>query len=218
MDPPKQYYRLQGEIVAQYFQQLQIEMPQIKAYVSRYPRDAFFIQEVLRFHSVAGTIEQSFKNIGTNIDERIMSHILVRSLIENYFKLLYIYDDHTKSQARFDECVNGFKIQYAKLYNDNWLPNKNQLEPADPTWRSLSSPLDLNSMIATLMNIHGNRLSYLYFVYRISSFDTHGNSLEALFNASFNKTPCSFPVLKLEQVTELIANQYLVIWNNGNIP
>lgn len=77
--------------------------------------------------------------------------------------------------------------------------------------------VDLNRMIATLMNIHGNRLSYLYFVYRISSFDTHGNSLEALFNASFNKTPCSFPVLKLEQVTELIANQYLIIWNNGNI-
>jgi hypothetical protein len=60
MDPPKQCYRLQGGIVAHCFQQLQIEMPQIKAYVSRHPRDAFFIQEVLRFLSVAGTIEQSF--------------------------------------------------------------------------------------------------------------------------------------------------------------
>jgi len=204
--------------MAQYFQQLQAEIPQIKAKVPRHQRDAFFIQEFLRFHSVAGTIEQSFKNIRTNIDERIMSHILIRPLIENYFKLIYIYDDPTKSQARFDECVNGFKIQYAKLYNDNWLPNKNQLEPADPSWPSLRNPMDLNSMITALMNINGNRLNYLYFVYRIASFDTHGNSLEALFNASFNKTPCNFPVLDIEQVTELIANQYLVIWNNGNLP
>lgn len=204
--------------MAQYFQQVQIEIPKIKAYIPRHPRDAFFIQEVLRFHSIAGTIEQSFKNIGTNIDERIMSHILIRSLIENYFKLLYIYDDPTKLQARFDECVNGFKIQYAKLYNDPWLPNKSQLEPSDPSWPTLNNPLDLNSMIAALMNIHGNRLNYLYFVYRIASFDTHGNSLEALFSASFSKTPCNFPVLNIDPVTELIANQYLVIWNNGNIP
>jgi len=204
--------------MAQYFQQLQSLIPQIKAYSPRHPQDAFFIQEVLRFHSVAGTIEQSFKNISTNIDERIMSHILIRSIIENYFKLLYIYDDPAKSQARFDECVSGFKIQYSKLYNDQWLPNKNQLEPADPSWPALRNPLDLNSMIAAIMNIHGNRLSYLYFVYRISSFDTHGNSLEALFEASFSKTPCNFPVLKVDQVTELIANEYLVIWNNGNIP
>lgn len=202
----------------QYFQHLQVEIPQIKAYGPRHPRDAFFIQEVLRFNSIAGTIEQSFKNIGTNIDERIISHILIRSLIENYFKLLYIYDDSTKMQARFDECVNGFKIQYAKLYNDQCLPNKNQLEPSDPSWPSLKSPFDLNSMIAALMNIHGNRLSYLYFVYRIASFDTHGNSLEALFSASFSKTPCNFPVLNVEKVVELIANQYLVIWNYGSIP
>ncbi|MGH2509643.1 MAG: hypothetical protein ACRDHZ_19875, partial [Ktedonobacteraceae bacterium] len=79
--------------MAHYFQQLEIELPRIKAHVPVHPRIAFFVQEVLRFYSVAGTIGQSFNNINTNIDERIMSHILIRSLIENYFKLLYIYDD-----------------------------------------------------------------------------------------------------------------------------
>jgi len=204
-------------MVAHDFQQLQHAIPGIKAYFSKNHRDAFFIQEVLRFHSVAGTIEQSFKNIKTNIDERIMSHILIRSLIENYFRLLYIYDDQNLSQTRFNECVNGFKIQYAKMCNDPWLPNKNQIEQAGPSWSALKSPMNLNSMLEALMTVHGNRLSYIYFVYRISSFDTHGNSLEALFNASFLKTPCNFPVLEIEKVIELIANQYLAIWNNGNI-
>jgi hypothetical protein len=204
--------------MGQDFQKLQGEIPGIKAHSPIHARHAFFIQEVLRFHAVAGTIEQSFQNIATNIDERIMSHIWVRSLIENYFKLLYIYDDPAKSQARFDECVRGFQIEYSKLYNDPWLPNKSQLEPADPSWKALKKPMDLNSMITAVMTIHGHRLGYLYFVYRIASFDTHGNSLEALFSASFKKSPCNFPVLKIEPVTELIANEYLMIWNNGSIP
>jgi hypothetical protein len=204
--------------VTQYFQQLQSELANIKAHTPKNHLDAFFIQEVLRFHSVAGTIDQSFKNVKTSIDERIITHILIRSLLENYFRLLYIYDNPELSQARFDECVNGFKIEYAKMYNDPSLPNKNQIEPADPSWPSLKSPMGLQSMLTALMNIHGNRLSYIYFVYRISSFDTHGNSLEALFNASFNKTPCNFPVLDIEKVTELIANEYLVIWGGVNTP
>lgn len=203
--------------MAQYFQQLQSELPNIKAHKPKSGRDAFFIQEVLRFHSIAGTIAQSFRNVKTSVDERIITHILMRSLIENYFRLLYIYDDPKLSQTRFDECVNGFKIQYAKLYNDPALPNKAQLEPADPSWPLLKSPMDLNRMLTVLMNIHGNRLSYIYFIYRISSFDTHGNSLEALFSASFNKGHCNFPVLDIEKVTELIANQYLVIWSQVNV-
>lgn len=204
--------------MTQYFQQLHGELASIKAYTPKNHLDAFFIQEMLRFHSIAGTIDQNFMNVKTSIDERIITHILMRSLIENYFRLLYIYDDPNLSQARFDECVNGFKIQYAKMYNDPSLPNKNQIEPADPSWTSLNRPMDLNSMLTALMNIHGNRLSYIYFVYRISSFDTHGNSLEALFNASFNKTPCNFPVLDIGKVTELIANEYLVIWARVNVP
>ena len=72
-------------------------------------------------------------------------------------------------------------------------------------------------MLTALMNNHGDRLNYIYFVYRISSFDTHGNSLEVLFKASFNKAPCNFPTLDMEKVTELIANEYLGIWDRINV-
>lgn len=202
--------------MGQYFQQLQDELAKIKVYAPKNQCDAFFIQEVLRFISIAGTIDQSFKNIKTSVDERIITHILIRSSIENFFRLLYIYDNAALSQSRFDACVNEFKIQYAKLYKDPILPHKNLLEPPDSSWPSLKGQMDLNSMLTALMNDHGNKLNYLYFVYRITSFDTHGNSLEALFKASFNKTPCNFPVLNIEQVSELIANQYLVIWAQIN--
>jgi hypothetical protein len=200
--------------LAQQFDALKNKIAAILAFKPTKPRDAFFTQETLRFHSIAGSIEQNFLNTKVSIDERILTHILVRSLIENYFKLLYIFDDPTQSQARFDECVNGFKREYSKMYNDPFLPHKNQLEPPDPAWSSLKKPMDLNSMLAAL-NING---TYIYFVYRVSSFDTHGNSLEALFDASFSKKPCNFPVLDLGRVIELMATDYLRIWNNGTLP
>lgn len=198
--------------MTQYFHQIKSELTSIKAHTPINLWDAFFIQEVLRFNSIAGTICLNFNNVKTSIDERIITHILIRSLIENFFRILYIYDNAYLSRGRFDECVNGFKVQYAKLYNDPSLPNKNQIEPSDPSWASLKSSMDLNSMLMALWNAHGNRLDYLYFVYRISSFDTHGNSLESLFRAAFSKTACNFPVLDTDKVIELIANDYWVIW------
>ncbi|SHL85552.1 hypothetical protein SAMN05216428_107103 [Nitrosospira sp. Nsp11] len=200
------------------FDLLKMESSKILAFTPGNHRDAFFIQEMLRFHSIAGTIEHSFQNVKTSVDERILTHILMRSLLENFFRILYIFDSSTLSHTKFDVCVNGFKIEYAKLHRDPILPHKSQLEPADPSWPSLEKPMDLNSMLATVMNSYGVRLNYIYFVYRVSSFDTHGNSLEAFFDASFRKKPCNFPVLDIEKVTQIIADEYLRIWNNGNLP
>ena len=201
--------------MAQQFDALKLEIPAIRAFTPTKPRDAFFTQETLRFYSIAGSIEQSFLNVQVSIDERILTHILMRSLIENYFRILYIFDDPTQSQARFDECVNGFKREYIKMYNDQALPHRNLLEPPDPAWgTSPRAARDLNSMLAAL-NVSG---TYIYFVYRVCSFDTHGNSLEALFDASFNKKPCNFPVLNLGNVIEGIATDYLRIWNGGVLP
>ena len=84
------------------------------------------------------------------------------------------------------------------------------MEPADPTWAGLTRPKDINSMLAQLTNDHGDRLSFLYFVYRVASFDTHGNSMDALFQSVFGK-PCNFSALDFNYGFDLIANQYLVI-------
>ena len=63
-------------------------------------------------------------------------------------------------------------------------------------------------MLAQVRNTFGTRLDYLYFIYRIGSFDTHGNSLNSLFEAAFAKT-CNFPFLQIAPVIELIAGLYL---------
>jgi hypothetical protein len=169
------------------------------------------VSEVLRFNSVAGTVLQSLPSPQQNIDSRIITHILARSLFENYFWLLYIFDDPSTISQRFNELLNDFKIQYNKLYNEPLLPHKDKLKTPDPSWASLPKSKDINSMLAALRNDCGDRLSYLYFVYRITSFDTHGKSLKPLFDESFNKD-CNFPVLDLPKAFDLIANQYLVIW------
>ena len=44
---------------------------------------------------------------------------------------------------------------------------------------------NVNDMLTQVRNVHGDRLNYLYFVYRIASFDTHGKSLGTIFEAVF---------------------------------
>jgi len=51
----------------------------------------------------------------------------------------------------------------------------------------------------------------MYFLYRITSFDTHGKSMRSLFVEAFGKD-CHFPFLKIAEPIDLIANEYLEIW------
>jgi hypothetical protein len=201
--------------MTEYFTQLHNEFHRIQGHNPINEHDRFFIQEVIRFHSIAGTINTSFNKTETNIDGRIMSHILIRPLIENYFRILYIYDNDSESECKFNKLLNGFKKEYIKLYNEPELPDKDKMNTPDDSWRILASPLDLKSMLATLRNTDNVRLSFIYFIYRVSSFDTHGNSLEVFFNAAFN-TSCNFSCLDIEKVINLISNEYLIIWNKLN--
>lgn len=195
-----------------YFDQLKGELEAYRSLSSRGGHLGFFGQEVLRFYSVAGTLVEScdfrLDETASN-DERYFTHILIRSLLENYFWAIYLFDDPARSSNRYDELTNSFKRDYVKLLNESHLPHKDQLEPADPSWSNLPKALDVNSMMAQSTNDYGDRLNYLYFVYRITSFDTHGKSLGAIFQDVFGKT-CNFPVLKIGYAIELMANQYLV--------
>ena len=197
------------------FEQLKAELPTIKILSNTGGANGFFAQEVLRFHSIAGTLlENGFALDETSsVDERYLTHVLSRSLLENYFWVIYLFDDPAETSNRYEELKNSFKRDYAKLLNEPQLPRKNELEPANAAWANLPRALDVNSMLAQVKNDYGDRLSYLYFVYRIASFDTHGKSLETIFEAVFGKT-CNFPVLKIRYAFELIANQYRVVLND----
>lgn len=194
-----------------HFELFKNELPTITTISSSGGANGLFGQESLRFYSMAGTILANFKTgKSASVDERYITHVLARSLIENYFWLLYIFDNPAKKLNRYEELVNSFKRDYGKLLNEQLLPNKNQLEAVDPAWSSLSRALDVNSMLAQITNDYGDRLSYLYFIYRITSFDTHGKNLENIFQTTFGKK-VNFPVLDIGYAFDLIANQYLVI-------
>src|SRR5699024_941450 len=90
------------------------------------------------------------------------------------------------------------------------LPHKQQLKSPDSGWAKLPKAKDVNSMLAQVKNDHGDRLNYLYFTYRIASFDTHGKNLGTIGRSVFGKTE-NFPVLELNVAFELVANQYLFV-------
>lgn len=197
--------------MGQYFDQLKTNLEELKQLSARESAIGFFAQEALRFHSVAGTILTSFKaDTNASVDERYITHILSRSLMENYFWLLYIFDDAAKMDSRYQELINSFKRDYSKLLNEPLLPHKDKLEPSDSAWASAPKAMDVNSMLAQLTNDYGDRLSYLYFIYRVTSFDTHGKNLNSVLQAAFGKT-ANFPILDISKAFELVANQYLVI-------
>lgn len=198
------------------FDKLKAELPTITKLSKSADANGFFAQEVLRFHSIAGTllaVNEFTLDETSSVDERYLTHVLSRSLLENYFTIIYLFDDPAQTSNRYEELKNTFKEDYRKLLNEPLLPRKSELEPADATWKALSGLPNVNSMLAQVRNIHGDRLDYLYFVYRISSFDTHGRSLGTIFESVFGKK-CNFPVLKIKYAFELVANQYLVVLND----
>ena len=182
----------------------------IQSFATTIPHESFLKEEVLRFISIGGTVSSTFPNVATSIDERILSHILLRSAIENFFRLIYIFDNPYNSVARFESILNGFRRDYLKLFNSLNADFQSQIESADANWAALPGPPDLNSMLAQIRNTYGERLDYLYVIYRIGSFDTHGNSLNSLFEAVFSKK-CNFPFLEIVPVIELIADVYYTL-------
>lgn len=193
------------------FKQLENEISTIKTISTGVGANSFYAQEVLRFYSIAGTLLEQFDLDNLSVaEERYISHILSRSLLENYFWILYIFDDKNKKNIRYESLLDSFRKDYYKLMNEAMIKNHSGLESADPSWSSISRGLDVNSMLAQLKNDYGDRLSYLYFTYRISSFDTHGKNLSTVLESVFGKQ-VNFPYLKLKYAFDIISNQYLII-------
>jgi hypothetical protein len=191
-----------------HFQILKSELSSFSELGSKPGPIGFFGQEALRFHSIAGTLKESGMVANASVDERFISHILARSLIESFFWLVYIFDNTALRKSRYDELITSFKREYLRFYNEN-LPINSSLAAPDPNWVQLQGGLDVKSMIAQVRNDQGQRLDPLYSIYRILSFDTHGKSLNNIIMSALGSAIPNFPVLDLEYAFDLIANQYL---------
>lgn len=193
-----------------HFEVLKQQLPLLESLSKRQDEIGYFGQEALRFYSIAGTLKENDLLKNGSAGERQIAHILGRSLLEGFFWLVYIFDNPAQRQLRFSEKLSAFKREYGKFWNEKIVPGKSDMEPADPTWAGLPRPMDVNSMLAQVKNDHGDNLSFLYFVYRVASFDTHGNSMDVLFQSVFGK-PCNFSALNFPYGFDLVANHYLVI-------
>src|SRR5947209_4155488 len=129
-----------------YFDQLKEQLPTIRDLSSHGGVNGFFGQEAMRFHSIADTLLKNFSlDKRASVDERYITHILARSLLENYFWLIYLFDDPAQAENRYEQLTNSFKRDYVKLLNENRLPHKTDLEPADTSWSTLPRAPDVNS-------------------------------------------------------------------------
>lgn len=204
------------------FDTLKTEIPNIRALPQNADASGFFIQEVLRFYSLAGTmLEGNFKlDVTCSVDERYLTHVLSRSLLEPFFTILYIFDDFSQMAARYEEQKNTFKDQYRKLMNDFNTPEwsvfmqayGSQLQATDPQWSSVNRLPNVKDMVYKVRTSHQGRLDYLYPLYRITSFDIHGRSLGTIFESVFGQK-CNFPVLNVKNAIELMSDGYLFILN-----
>jgi hypothetical protein len=196
--------------VTTFFDQLQQEQQAIIALSKRGSLDGYLGQELLRFISLGGTLKgvPGFTLDATaSVDERFITHVLGRSLIESFFQLMHLYDDPTQTVARWDRYKDGFKREYGKLMSEPTMQGRS-LEPAGANWNALQPALDVRSVMAQLKNAVGQKLDPLYVIYRITSFDTHGKTLTALLDDVFGK-PVNFPVLDIRFALELMAEEYI---------
>lgn len=172
----------------------------------------FAVEEFKRFYSIGGTILDSVLPNEERVGERLFSHILLRSIFDNFFWLLYIFDgpDEAVWLEHFNEYMNGFKRQYYNLYNEVALPRKDDLAAPDPNWQKLYAR-DAKSLLTAVKTIRGEPLADLYFIYRVTSFDTHGKAMKSLYTSAFHKEG-NFPVMKVREAINLVADSYIVIW------
>ncbi len=68
-----------------HFQLLNSRLDRFRVLGSQPGPIGFLGQEALRFHSIAGTLKANGMVGNSSDDERYISHILARSLIENFF-------------------------------------------------------------------------------------------------------------------------------------
>ena len=191
-----------------HFQLLNSKLDSFRVLGSQPGPIGFLGQEALRFHSIAGTLKANGMVGNSSDDERYISHILARSLIENFLWIVYILYIPASRQSRYDNLVTSFKREYGRFYDEQLHINSNLVAPGQG-WSQLQSSLDVRSMIAQVRNIHGNRLDPLYAIYRIASFDTHGKSLNNVIESALGVSGPNFPALDIDSGFNLIANHYL---------
>lgn len=125
-----------------HFQLLNSRLDRFRVLSSQPGPIRFLGQKALRFHSIAGTLKANGMVGNSSDDERYISHILARSLIENFLWIVYIFDIPASRQSRYDNLVTSFKREYGRFYDERLHINSYLAAPGQG-WSQLQSVLDV---------------------------------------------------------------------------
>ena len=202
------------------FSEFKKEIRSLEDKILHCPGEKFAQEEMLRFYLIGNTVLQGFPDLHNYPDQRIITHPLLRTLLEGWIWVSYIFgeDDEDTKINRFNELLNGFKLDYSRLIDDRFLPHKDQLPsiPNGENWQNSRRPKSTKDLLVAIKNEYGHRLDYLYILYRVTSFDIHAKASEALFNEAFGG-PCSFARIKPDKIINLMAGGYSEIREKHNL-
>ncbi|MDR2580519.1 MAG: hypothetical protein LBC85_05945 [Fibromonadaceae bacterium] len=183
------------------------------------PARKYLLEEMLIFHSSSQSIKESDPKANQHhIEYRNTCYPIIRRLFESFWRIYYIFDDDKEILNRWNNYTRQVKIEYSKMWRDikeqdrkfggfnpllknlpvEMLPST---EKDDPIFGSIRNVMD------KCLNVHGDKLSYLYFSYRILSFYTHGNINKAILD-EISPNNNNFAIIKIHEILCMMANYY----------
>jgi hypothetical protein len=181
------------------------------------PARKYLLEEIVIFRSLSQCIKESDPEANQHhIEYRNTFYPTIRRLLESFWRINYIFDDNKEVPNRWNNYTRQIKIEYSKMWRDikeqddkfgnldikdlpkEMLPST---EKNDPIFGSIRNVMD------KCLNVHGDKLSYLYFCYRILSFYTHGNINKAILDEISPKNN-NFTIINIHKVLCMMANHY----------
>ena len=179
----------------------------------------YFVSELYNYYSSSITVLEYHSNninLVKTSDFKELFYPLIRRLLESYFRIIFLFDDTNKTDARFESYLKYIELQYEKMLKDltdfNY-PVKG-LHPATNNFAAADTWPDLRSMLSMLTNDNGDQLAFLYGVYRTLSFYSHGSAHRTTMDIVFPTAAQgvqNFPTVEIPRILQLIANHYLVL-------
>jgi len=180
----------------------------------------YFVSEMYSFYSLAKNVLETYNNVDnaeTVPELREMLYPIVRRLLESYFRIMYIFDESTKTQEHFESYLKYIEKEYDKMLKDLLKYNypTNGLNPATNNYAHASKwPRDLKTMLSYLKNNSTTKLTFLYPKYRILCFYAHGNINKSIMDMVFSKqagATNNFSVIEIPYILSLIASYYFIL-------
>ena len=123
-----------------HFKLLEAELPRLQELAEEPGSIAFLAQECMRFYSLAGSLKETFSLTNTTAEERYITHILGRSLLEGFFWVIYIFDSDDDRASRYEEKLNAFRREYGKLWAEKIIPHRTEMDPLAPAGLRYRNP------------------------------------------------------------------------------